>query len=200
MMKKFFLYLLLVVVPVTGCTIMTHEEMVAYQKRKAPETDDLEKIDADSLVEDDPKTVNSNVDGKLITTKHGQLSIVGDLYDMQLQFNGQNLYESNASLRLAFEKQFLIGGHKVVLVSEGPWGTACNALYFFVTLKATNNVELSPQFGTCSDLIDISQEIDRLIITMPTTDLETGDKRTQYIYANGIVSENGKALMSKNTP
>jgi hypothetical protein len=37
MMKKIFLYLLLVVVPVTGCTTMTPEEMAAYQKRKAQE-------------------------------------------------------------------------------------------------------------------------------------------------------------------
>ena len=123
-------------------------------------------------------------------TRYGQLSIVGDLNNMQLLFNGKKLRDGDG-FSLSFEKKLVSGNSDIVLIMNNSGGRLCPVQYFFVTIKSDSDVQLSPEFGTCSDLIKISQNGDQVIATMP--DYSSG-KKVKYAYIRGVLTENGKPI------
>lgn len=129
------------------------------------------------------------VDEKQAATRYGQLSIVGEMNDMSITFGGRTLRKGDG-LSLSFLERRAVGTNDVILVMNNSGGTACPAQYFFVTVKSATDVQLSPEFGTCSDLIDVSQNGDQINVSMP----EASGKRIQYAYAAGAVTENGKPV------
>jgi len=120
-------------------------------------------------------------------TRYGQLSIVGDLNNMQLMFNGKKLRDGDG-FSLSFEKKLVSGNSDIILIMNNSGGRLCPVQYFFVTVKSESDVQLSPEFGTCSDLIKISQNGEQVIATMP--DYSSG-KKVKYAYIGGVVTENG---------
>lgn len=132
-------------------------------------------------------------------TRFGPLSI-GDTG--KLLFKGKLLnppFEEDAGLSLSELHQ--MGDADVVLVTlDG--GTACPALYYWVTVKESG-AKVSKSFGTCSDLIKIKVINDSISVSMPgfVGDSEPKSKQRKaalerhvYVYRAGVVTENGKPV------
>jgi hypothetical protein len=98
-----------------------------------------------------------------IATRFGALTINKD---QVLLFRGQPVQprvEGNDSLSLL--RKFRIGTKDVVLVQDNG-GTACPALYHFVTVSK-NGARASKAFGTCTDLIKVARRGDAVVVDMP---------------------------------
>ena len=107
--------------------------------------------------------------------------------------------EANNSLDLS--QPYQIGASDVVLVSDNG-GTACPALYYFVTVT-TSGVRVTPSFGTCSDLIKIKRSGDSISVSMPGYQGPAESKQAQrraarerhvFNYHAGALTENGKPV------
>jgi len=55
------------------------------------------------------------------------------------------------------EKLFSVADSDIVLIGDNSGGTACPMAFFFVIISGPNNATFSPEFGTCSDLVRVSQ-------------------------------------------
>jgi hypothetical protein len=107
--------------------------------------------------------------------------------------------EANNSLDLS--EPYQIGSSDVVLATDNG-GTACPALYYFVTVTKSG-AKATPPFGTCSDLIKIKRNGDSISASMPGYEGPSESKRAQsraarerhvFIYHAGVVTENGKPV------
>src|SRR5256885_2130055 len=107
--------------------------------------------------------------------------------------------EANNSLDLS--EPYQIGTSDVVLVTDNG-GTACPALYYFVTVTKSG-AKGTPSFGTCSDLIKVKRTGDSISVSMPGYQGPSESKRAQlraarerhvFIYHAGAVTENGKPV------
>ena len=136
---------------------------------------------------------------KNVTTRFGALTVSDAGV---LLFKGtpvQPTIEANNSLDLS--EPYQIGAVDVVLVTDNG-GTACPALFYFVTVKESG-VKVSPAFGTCSDLTKIKRAGDSISVFMPGFQGPFESKRAQtraarerhvFIYRAGVVTENGKPV------
>jgi hypothetical protein len=111
----------------------------------------------------------------------------------------QPTIEANDSLDLG--EPFQIGASDVVLVTDND-GTACPAIYYFVTVTKSG-AKATPSFGTCSDLIKVKRVGDSVSVSMPGYQGPFESKRAQsraarerhvYLYHAGDVTENGKPV------
>jgi hypothetical protein len=62
-------------------------------------------------------------------------------------------------------KTFEVGPSDITLVQD-TGGTGCPAQYYFITSTAKGATSSHP-FGTCSDLIAVHREADKIIVTIP---------------------------------
>jgi hypothetical protein len=134
-----------------------------------------------------------------ITTRFGALT-VNDAG--MLLFKGtpvQPTIEANNSLSLS--EPYQIGAADVVLVTDNG-GTACPALYYFVTVTKSG-AKVTPSFGSCSDLVKIKRTGASISVSMPGYQGPFESKRAQsraarerhvFIYHAGVVTENGKPV------
>jgi len=109
------------------------------------------------------------------------------------------IIEANNSLDLS--KPYQIAASDVVLVTDNG-GTACPALYYFVTVTKSG-VKVTPSFGTCSDLIKIKRSGDSISVSMPGYQGPAESKQAQrraareshvFNYHAGAVTENGRPV------
>lgn len=127
-------------------------------------------------------------DDKSMDTRAGKLIVAED---NSLVLNGQKLRDSDG-FGFSLEKKYVIGDADVILAMNNSGGTACPVQYFFITVSSQNRkANLSPEFGTCSDLAKPSQQGSKVIVTMPKW---SGKGNSKYVYENGAVTENGKAV------
>ena len=107
--------------------------------------------------------------------------------------------EANNSLDLS--EPYQVGTSDVVLVTDNG-GTACPALYYFVTVTKSG-AKVTPSFGTCSDLIKVKRTDDSISVSMPGYQGPSESKRAQlraarerhvFIYHASVVTENGKPV------
>jgi hypothetical protein len=137
---------------------------------------------------------------KDVTTRFGALTVnEGGV----LLFKGspvQPTVEADNSLDLS--EPYQVGASDVVLVTDNG-GTACPAIYYFVTVTKSG-AKVTPSFGTCSDLITVKRVGDSISVSMPvhqgpgmsrTARSRTARGRHVYIYRAGVVTENGKPVM-----
>jgi hypothetical protein len=134
-----------------------------------------------------------------IATRFGALTISDA---GKLLFKGipvQPTIEANNSLALS--EPYEIRAADVVLVTDNG-GTACPAIYYFVTVKESG-AKATPSFGTCSDLIKVKRTGDSISVSMPGYRGPFASKRAQtraarerhlFIYRAGIVTKNGKPV------
>jgi hypothetical protein len=134
-----------------------------------------------------------------VTTRFGALTVSDAGV---LLFKGspvQPTVEANNSLDLG--EPYQIGASDVVLVTDNG-GTACPALHYFVTVRKSG-AEVSPAFGTCSELIEVKRVGDSVSVSMPGFRGPFESKRAQnraarekhvYVYRAGAVTENGKPV------
>ena len=111
----------------------------------------------------------------------------------------QPTIEANNSLDLS--EPYQIGSSDIVLVTDNG-GTACPALYYFVTVTKSG-AKATPGFGSCSDLIKIKRMGDSISVSMPGYAGPSEPKRAQtraarekhvFIYRAGVVTENSKPV------
>jgi hypothetical protein len=136
---------------------------------------------------------------KTITTRFGALTVSDAGV---LLFKGTPVkptIEANSSLDLS--EPYQIGTSDVVLVTDNG-GTACPAVYYFVTVTESG-AKGTPSFGTCSDLIKVKRNGDSISVSMPGYQGPFETKRAQsraarerhvFIYHAGVVTENGKPV------
>lgn len=95
---------------------------------------------------------------KTVKTRFGVLAVGAD--NTSLQFKGKPvLPEAQGNSSLSIVANYELGNTDVVLVQNNG-GTACAALYRFITVSKADP-RTTPEFGTCSDII------------YPTSDLKT---------------------------
>jgi hypothetical protein len=114
-------------------------------------------------------TATAQAEEKLGSTPYGELTVNENL---ELLFKGRPVsvrvgdskgyITGNSSL--TFQQQFTMGDKRVVLVQDNG-GTACPAQFYLVTI-GPKGVLTSPGFGSCSDLIKVSQKGDVVTIAM----------------------------------
>lgn len=83
-----------------------------------------------------------------------------------LTFNGrpvQPRVEGNAALSFAYH---LSSGSRLAALIEDDGGSACPALFRWIVVSA-GGYKLSPEFGTCTDLIKAEAKGGRFIVRMP---------------------------------
>src|SRR2546421_8583595 len=134
-----------------------------------------------------------------ITTRFGALKVSDAGVLLFKDSPVQPTIEANNSLDLS--EPYQVGASDVVLVTDNG-GTACPALYYFVTVTKSG-AKVTPPFGTCSDLIKIKRNGDSISVSMPGYRGPTESKRAQlraarerhvFIYHAGAVTENGKPV------
>lgn len=139
---------------------------------------------------------------KQAKTRFGLVSVRED--DMHLLFKGKPVTPAIAgNSSLSIVAQYEIGRSDVLLL-QNSGGTACPALFHFITVNATG-LRATPEFGTCSDIIYPSMDTKTATVTITTNGFQgpfqsEAEKRKAYMtktvfrFANGRLTENGKLI------
>lgn len=125
-----------------------------------------------------------------ITTRFGSLTINDENI---LLFEGQVLdpiIQGNNSLSVL--GTYRLANSDAVLIQDNG-GTACPALLYFVELSS-GGLKATQEFGSCSDLVEVKQADETIIVTMP--DKETGEM-VSYRYKAGVLKEIKVSAKSK---
>jgi hypothetical protein len=140
-----------------------------------------------------------------LTTKAGVLSIVRtggeDSLDWELRFAGKSVLRMEGAAFVHFEAHFPnLSMGEVVVVSVSSGGNGCPAQFRVVRVVSDNKVEVSDEFGDCSDSPNIT------LRQLPEEELsfgfpgfyqlwqsrEPGFRKpapTTYVYRNGALKE-----------
>jgi hypothetical protein len=126
---------------------------------------------------------------KKVKTRYGVLSVREE--DNILLFKGKPVapaIEGNSSLSIVANYEL---GKSDVLLLQNNGGTACPALYRFITISAAG-LQVTPEFGTCSDIIYPTSDLKaRITVAMVG---EKGKTKTIFQYVNGAVMQGGKVM------
>lgn len=123
-----------------------------------------------------------------LTTPYGAISISEDKV---LLVNGKPtipVVEGDFSLSVKQHTVFQSGYALLIMNISG--GTACPAQYRWVLLEASGP-KVTPEFGTCSDLVQVTQANNSLMVTMPNM---ADGRSVLYAFDGSTVFEDGKAL------
>ena len=126
---------------------------------------------------------------KKVKTRFGVVSVRED--DNLLLFKGKPVapaIEGNSSLSIVAHYEM---GQSDVLLLQNTGGTACPALFRFITVSAAG-LRTTPEFGTCSDIIYPSSD-SKGSITVSMIGVKAMTK-TIFQYSNGQVMQGGKAV------
>jgi len=116
--------------------------------------------------------------------------------DQVLLLNNKKL-SSFTSMSVTVEQKYVIGDRDVVLLANNSGGMACPMQYVFVSASVQGDVRVSPEFGTCSDLIKVVQQGDKVTVSMPKMN---GRGSASFAYANDALYENGKLAKGSQPP
>lgn len=138
---------------------------------------------------------------KTMKTRYGVLSVREE--GNTLLFKGKPVIpaiEGNSSLSIV--ASYELGKNDVFLLQD-TGGTACPALYRFVTINAAG-LRATPEFGTCSEIIYPTSDLkESVTVAMPgfrgpfnpvAEQQKMRMTKTVYTYRNGQVWENGKPI------
>ncbi|MDH5548209.1 MAG: hypothetical protein OEZ43_21805 [Gammaproteobacteria bacterium] len=75
---------------------------------------------------------------------------------------------------------FSVGDSTLIVISLTDGGNACPAFYKIIDVKNKNDIFITKEFGTCSDLIQANLDNDRLKITMPSMHPADPDGSWEY--------------------
>lgn len=139
---------------------------------------------------------------KQVKTRFGMVNVREE--DKRLLFKGKPVVpaiEGNSSLSIV--ANYEIGTNDVLLL-QNTGGTACPALFHFITINAAG-VRTTPEFGTCSDIIYPTMNTETATLTVAMVGFmgpfePEAEKRKAYMtktvfrFANGRVTENGKPV------
>ena len=139
---------------------------------------------------------------KKVKTRFGVVSVRED--DKRLMFKGKPVLpaiEGNNGLSIVANYEM---GPSDVLLLQDIGGTACPALFRFITVSAAG-VRVTPEFGTCSDIIYPTMDAKTATITIAANGFRgpfesQAEKQKAYMtktvfrFANGRVTENDKLV------
>lgn len=139
---------------------------------------------------------------KTAKTRYGTVSVRES--DKVLLYKGKPVspeIQGNSSLSIVASYE---AGKNDILLLQDTGGTACPALFRFVTLSP-KGLSTTPEFGTCSDIVYPTMNSETATITITTNGFRgpfepEADKRKAYMtktvfrFANGRVTENGKPI------
>ena len=125
--------------------------------------------------------------------------------DAILRLNGKQIQPKvEGNNGLSFVKVFQIGDSDAVLV-QNDGGNGCPATYYLLTLSAKSTT-VSPEFGSCSDLVETQQNGPQITVTMPGFASARDEAKMSaaqrkklyapktYVYKAGVVYEGGKPV------
>lgn len=146
---------------------------------------------------------------EIYETRYGQFQIKesNEYLGGALYFNNKlvnPVIEGNNSLDV--EGIYQLKGDDVLLV-EDVGGRGCPITLYFVKIAPTKKVSVSPAFGSCSDLINVSTTTSQIVVKMPdfigASESEAQERAVAqhkmiYIYDGHVVKENGKIVQQDN--
>ncbi len=125
------------------------------------------------------------------STRYGVVSVNEE--DNTVLFKGRRVLpgvEGNNGLSIVASFEL---GKSDVLLLQNSGGSACPALFRFVSVSATG-LAATPEFGTCSDIIYPTSDGKSVIHVAMLRSGPPAMKKSVYSYANGQVTENGKPV------
>ena len=114
-----------------------------------------------------------------------------DHHPPQILFNKKFLLEKDTLTLGAAKDAASVGQWDAVLVMNNSGGTACPVTFFLVSINTNGGFAVSPEFGTCSDLVTLERRDGRLLIMMPKM---RGRGEATYAFDEGDVFENGQLI------
>lgn len=159
-------------------------EVPAYSQKEQSTDAALPNLSKNEQADMEDNT--SPVNDKVGVVRAGVLSVNNDDPNaISLQLDGKNIYSNTMAYSLAIEKIFYFDKKEVALVGINSGGTACPMTYVLISLFHNGRVVVSDEFGTCSDIPEIAQKADEIVITMP----EKSGKKIVYVYQGETVRE-----------
>jgi hypothetical protein len=116
-------------------------------------------------------------------SRFGDLSIQQDDDGQFVSFNGKKVGALAAQI-LNIERRFELSDRDVFLFYIYRGGTACAGYYRFVTVNS-QGPSTSKEFGSCSDLPEITQNGEVIIVQLPGF----GEGKTEFSFENGLLTE-----------
>lgn len=129
---------------------------------------------------------------RAVATPSGPLTIRGEAYDLQLVVGDWvQALPDTAHAEVAGQ----VGN--LFLIAMAPGGNACPA-YFAWLDTSPGRIALSEQFGTCSDLVKISDDAETLTVTMPS--MVPGEGMVAFVYDGKTITEAALGLPQSGHP
>lgn len=123
-----------------------------------------------------------------VATRSGQLTYLineDQGYGFKILLNQKIIYVNDDSKYLDFKRVFNTSNADVVLVEEQSGGTACEATYRLIIIKANGQFVKSSSFGNCSTKPNIKQSGDVITIKFPKIG---PDKSENISYNKGVIN------------
>ena len=162
----------------------------AYGAERQWEKERLREIESRRTQDAQPNAMNDAPQAREqtdLTTPYGVVSISENKV---LLVNGQpTIPVVEGDFALSVEQHTAFQSGYALLIMNNSGGTACPVQYRWVLLEGSGP-KVTPEFGTCSDLVQVTQANNSLMVTMPRTD----GRSVLYAFDGSTVFEDGKAL------
>ncbi len=122
--------------------------------------------------------------------KRGELEVVGDANDQVLLLNEKELVKCQG-FNLSIERTFSLNNKEIALIMENSGGTGCPAEFFLVCLDSKGKANVTPRFGTCSDLFKAQIKDGKLVINIPKM-RQKG--KSVYTFDGEVLTEDGAVI------
>ncbi|MGO4999464.1 hypothetical protein [Oceanisphaera sp. W20_SRM_FM3] len=86
---------------------------------------------------------------------------------IRIQLDGQTISSVNDYYTASIDKEFTTSNGKVALIQLGSGGTACPAEYMLVIARHDAQPLVTPTFGTCSDIPEITTKGEDIFMNFP---------------------------------
>ena len=102
-----------------------------------------------------------------------------------LKLDGRLVFDGNDAA-VKVERSFNIDSRTVVLLSISDGGTACPAVFRFLSISADGRIITSDEFGTCSDLPKVTAGQTSVMVSMPNLD---GKDQSSWMFSGDTLTQ-----------
>lgn len=117
----------------------------------------------------------------------GVLKIDGNYLSINQKITYNNHIIGDKYNEISIKKVFNLNKSSAVLIQNNGGGTACPYQYFFVTTNADGKYNVTPEFGTCSDVKSSKENNGTVFINL--WNKFSYEKPTCYMYSDGIIAK-----------
>lgn len=131
---------------------------------------------------------------EVINIPDGKIAIKETKVDF-INLHGKTIHIPVAenTMSVSLKEKFPLINRTILVFEENNGGNGCPSTYFVYQIHINGETEKSPSFGTCSDLLQIKQYNDKLVMTMPSM-AHKGKDIYVYQFKDGTLLENNKVL------